>query len=519
MQSPVSQSSVSNLARPQNHLPNRRSNAHLPPISHFSKPPPGFRSNGRPGIWDASLNSLGGCVDDVSMNTWSTKRTTSGSASDMTMPDYMYTSSHVPRQVPPWLSNKSQYSQSASTDWEDHLPRKEKERQLVVTLRDDQLGQIIEAMSPPKQNREAPRGFGSQRHENAGQPPAAHTYYPPKSEVVPPVNRPSSASIAHKSSYPDFNNALRNSSNKHSPSKQRPHDATKDRPATMHCPSISDNKENCPPSQSRLPTPFPHANRVPTPNPFAQRLPTYTSDVPMRDLSPAFSSMYRFDRSEAPPPTAEPAKFGSAHGPSTAIIRGRKEGTASDQATRHDQSLLSAFNSRFQNVHKPTTSKDQDRFSHNTQRSVPNLAEVIDVDAVDPHLATNPSLDGTKLSPFKPCHKTGVSLSSIDSTGRLERQLFSALGEELGSFEHHIDTTDMGPELAQALGSGTGHSDLGGSAILNPAASDFEPTIKRKRQVTLGHGDRERSPMTKKEKAELADIESQEEVVVCLRGD
>jgi hypothetical protein len=145
--------------------------------------------------------------------------------------------------------------------------------------------------------------------------------------------------------------------------------------------------------------------------------------------------------------------------------------------------------------------------------------EVIDVDAIDPHLATNTSLDNTKLSPFKPCHKTGVSLSSIDSTGRLERQLFSALGEELGSFERHIDTTDMGPELAQALG-GAAHSDLSGSTMLNPTANDFEPMIKRKRQVTLGHGDRERSPMTKKEKAELGGTGSQEEeVVVCMRGD
>ena len=241
----------------------------------------------------------------------------------------------------------------------------------------------------------------------------------------------------------------------------------------------------------------------------------------MRDPSPALSSLYRFNRSEVPPPTTEYAKFESAHGPSTVNIRSRKEGVASDsprlsdQAMRHDQSLLPALNSGSQIIHK-STSKDQDRSSHN----IPNLVEVIDVDAIDPHLTTNTSLDNTKLSPFKPCHKTGVSLSSIDSTGRLERQLFSALGEELGSFERHVDTTGMGPELAQALG-GAAHSDLSGSTMLNPTASDFGPMIKRKRQVTLGHGDRERSPMTKKEKAELGGTEGQEEeeVVVCMRGD
>ncbi|CAN9106682.1 unnamed protein product [Alternaria alternata] len=379
MQSPISQRSMYNVDRPPNILPNRRSNAHLPSISQFSKPVPSLKNNSRLGTWGDTLNSLGGCADDVSMDTWSTKRTTSGSTSDMAMPDYSYTSSHLSRQgPPPWMLDKSQYSQSNSTDWENHHPGKDKERQLVVTLRDDQLGQIIEAVSPPKQNRELQHGFCNQHHENAGRPPTAHTYHPSKPEIVPPVNRPSSASIVRKSSYAELNNVLRNASNKQSPTKQRSQD----------------------------------------------------------------------------------------------------------------------------------------------KGGIPDLVEVIDVDAIDAHLATNAALDGTKLSPFKPCHKTGLSLSSIDSTGRLERQLFSALDEELGSFEHHIDNTGMGPELTQAIGSGMAHSDVSGTVMLNPTASDFEPTIKRKRQVTLSHGDRERSPMTKKEKAELVRAEGQdEEVVVCLRGD
>jgi hypothetical protein len=83
------------------------------------------------------------------------------------------------------MPDKSQYSQSNSTDWENHHPGKDKERQLVVTLRDDQLGQIIEAMSPPKQNRELQHGFCNQHHENAGRPPTAHTYHPSKPEIVP----------------------------------------------------------------------------------------------------------------------------------------------------------------------------------------------------------------------------------------------------------------------------------------------------------------------------------------------
>ena len=421
------------------------------------------------------------------------------------------------------MPDRSQYDQGMSTEWEDHPPRKEKEKQLVVTLRDDQLGQIIQAMSPPKQNRELSHGSGNQRHENTGRLPTAYNYCPPKSDINPPINRPSSAAMARKPSYSDFNNALRNASNKQSPINQRFHDAMNDKQPTMNHPSFSSNKENRPPSQSRLPTAFPNANRVPTPNPFAQRLPTHNSDISMRDPSPARSSMYRFSRSEAPPPTIEPAKFGSAHGPSAVNIRSRKEGLASDsprlsdQAMRHDQSLLPSLNSGPRTAHIPIF-EDKDDSSRNPQKNIPDVVEIIDVDAIDPHLNTNASFESNKLSPFKPCHKTGVSLSSIDSTGRLERQLYSALGEELGSFEHHIDTTGMGPELAQALGGVTAHSDFSGSGMLNPNAHEFEPTIKRKRQSTVG-GSRERSPMTKKEKADLRAGDDREEVVVCMRGD
>jgi hypothetical protein len=416
-----------------------------------------------------------------------------------------------------------QYDHNASTDWDDHRPRKEKERQLVVTLRDDQLGQIIEAISPPKQNRELPHGFGSQLHEHSGRPPTAHTYYPPKMGAPPPTGRPSSAALARTSSYPDFSHTLRNAANKQSPGKQYSHDTLKDRPPMMYHPSMSSNKENCPPSQTRLPTPFPNANRVPTPNPFSQRQPTFNSDVSMRDPSSALSSMYRFSRSEAPPASGELGKANSAHAPQTVNVRSRKEGMASDspklsdQATRHDQSLLPGVKVESRSIHRPS-SKDQGRPAHNAQKSVPDMVEVIDVDAIDPTLHSNASLDHNKLSPFKPNHKPGASLSSIDSTGRLERQLFSALGEELGSFDQQIDTTGMGPELAQALTGGTTHSDLSGTTILNPTASDFEPTIKRKRQGTLG-GERDRSPMTKKEKAGFGEAEGhKEEVIVCMGG-
>ncbi|KAF1944678.1 hypothetical protein EJ02DRAFT_432261 [Clathrospora elynae] len=509
MLSPLSHASKPTFVRPQNPEPHRRPHSHLPSISQFAKPPVGAKNGARAGIWDDAFSPFGDSGDDISMGTWSTKRTTSGSTSDMAMPDYMYTS-HSSRQAPPWRS-MPRYEHSTSTEWDDHQPRKERERQLVVTLRDDQLGQIIEAISPPKQSRELPQDFVITRHEHAGRPPTAHAYYPPKMGPPPPMNHPSSAAMARTSSYPDLNSALRNASNKQSPDQQYPHNTLKDRPPMMYHPSITSNKENCPPSQSRLPTPYPHANRVPTPNPFSQRLPTFGSDVSMRDPS-ANSSMYRFNRSEAPPPWTELGKAGSAHAPSTVNIRSRKEGMTSDspklsdQAMRHDQSLLPALSVETSTTQRPT-SKGQDRSANNMQKKVPDLVEIIDVDAIDPNLRRNASLDNDKLSPFKPIHKSGASISSVDSTGRLERQLFSALGEELGSFDQHIDTTGMGSELAQALSGTTAHSELGNTSVLNPAASDFEPSIKRKRQGTLG-GERDKSPMTKKEKAELVDEEA-----------
>ncbi|RAR02133.1 binding post-transcriptional regulator [Stemphylium lycopersici] len=521
MQSPLAQSSKSMSARPRETELSRRPNAHLPLISHFLKQPMGSICNGRAGIWDDNFSSLGDSADDISMDTWSTKRTTSGSTGDYTMPDYTYTSTPS-FNGPPWMRNMSRYSQSEGTDWNDR-PRKEREKQLLVTLREDQLGQIIEAMSPPKRDREISYESSAQRHEHVGRPPTTHAYFPPRAGPIPPINRPSSAALARKPSYTDFNSTLRNAFNKQSPNKQLSREAMNDRTPIMHHPSISSNKESCHPSQSRLPTPFPHANRVPTPNPFVPRLPTSTSDVSMIDHSSSHSSMYCFNQSEAPPPAAEPGKFSSAHGPSNVNIRSRKEGLASDspklseQVNRHDQSLLPAISTEARMAHKPM-SKEQNKAAYSTQQDIPGLVEIIDVDAIDPSLDANESMNNSKLSPFKPNHRTGISLSSIDSTGRLERQLFSALGEELGSFDHQIDTTGMGPELAQALGGTKTHSELSGTTLLNPTASDFEPTVKRKRQGTFG-GDRNGSPMNKREKAESGEAEEQREVVVCMRGD
>jgi hypothetical protein len=133
---------------------------------------------------------------------------------------------------------------------------------------------------------------------------------------------------------------------------------------------------------------------------------------------------------------------------------------------------------------------------HNTpnipSKRVPNIVEVIDVDAIDPTLSQEAPLDANKLSPYKPNHTSGMS--SVDSTSRFERKMFSALGEELYGFDPQVDTTGMEP------------------ASPTVGAREFEPVGKRKRQGTLGG----ESPLSKKEKGSE---DGDELEILQLRGD
>ncbi|EUC45801.1 hypothetical protein COCMIDRAFT_94496 [Bipolaris oryzae ATCC 44560] len=525
MQTPQLHNSQPMFTRSNDTEPKRQSNAHLPPVPHFTKHfvPPTSHTR-RATTWDDAFSTLNHNGDTASIDDWSEKRKTSAS-SDHRMLNCMY-DSHALANDLPWVGNMSQHVPSESIDWDDYSKTR-KEKQLVVTLRDDQLGQIIDAISPPKHNREISRMPGGPFHEPASQQ-AAHTYYPPKFGTAPPIKRPSSGALARKSSYQDSSSILRNVSNKPSTHKHYPQDDGKDRISTRPRPSIPSNKEDIASSQLRLPTPFPHANRVPTPNPFAQGQPATMSELSMRGWSSTQASAHRINRSEAPQSATEISMLGSAHGPSNFNFRSRKEGLVADspklpdQATRQYDCSMPTANSDSQ-VEQSFVQEAQGNSTQNDRKVIPGLVEIIDVDAVDPTLNTTAVVDTNKLSPFKPSHKSRISQSSIDSTGRLERQLFSALGEELGSFDHHhhhqIDTTDMGPELMHALGGDARtNSELSGSAILGLAMSDFEPAVKRKRQGTLG-GRSSGSPMSKKEKADGVESKEHREVVVSMRGD
>ncbi|EMD59532.1 hypothetical protein COCSADRAFT_151853 [Bipolaris sorokiniana ND90Pr] len=506
--------------------PKRQSNAHLPPVPHF---PTHFVAptshTRRATTWNDAFSTLNHTGDTASIDDWSEKRKIFA-LSDHPMPNYMY-GSHTSTNGLPWMGNMSQHVQSESTDWDDYS-KPPKEKQFVVTLRDDQLGQIIDAISPPKHNREISRTPGGPFHEPASQQ-AAHTYYPPKFGTAPSTKRPSSGVLARKLSYQDSSSVLRNVSNKPSSHKYHSQDDGKDRMSARPRLSMPHNKEDIGSSQLRFPTPFPHANRVPTPNPFAQGQPATISELSMRDWSSTQASAHRVNRSDAPQSATEISRLSSAQGPSNFNSRSRNEGLMfdspklSDQATRQDECSMPTTSSDSQ-VEQSFVQKVQGNFAQDDQKSIPGQVEIIDVDAVDPSLEMNAAVVTSNLSPFKPTHKSRNSQSSTDSTDRLERQLFSALGEELGSFDHHhhhhyhqIDTTDMGPELMHALGGARTNTELSSSAMLGLATSNFEPAVKRKRQGTLGRGSNG-SPMSKKEKADGAESKEQREIVVSMRG-
>ncbi|KAF1955236.1 hypothetical protein CC80DRAFT_594424 [Byssothecium circinans] len=354
-----------------------------PQFSQWPKPP---GRGPRHDIWDTSMDSFGDSgFDSMSTDTW-TKSTPS--LADISMPD-LYASGFS-KSRDPWEPMPA-YERESSKAHESSRHRNV--RQVMVTLKDDQLGQLIEAISPPKK---------------ANSTNTSHNQPPPKMASL--FTRPSAAALARKASYQDLTKA---------------------------------DKENRPLGQDssqnhRMPAVYPYSNRVPTPHPQAAS--RFDSDVSMRDLSSVFSG---------PPPMTD-RRSSPAHVPSASgSVKSRKEGHQATLETRHDQSLLPDFD---QKDVKP---------------------------APDSPGAGAASATATTERAFAPTHKP---MSSVDSTVRLERTLYSALGDELAGFN------DEGLDQAES------------GAV--PVLDGFDTSAsKRKRQGTLGERDRDRdrdrSPLTK----------------------
>ncbi|KAF1971578.1 hypothetical protein BU23DRAFT_569745 [Bimuria novae-zelandiae CBS 107.79] len=435
--SSLSQLSPALLARPRNPEPFIRPSTDPPPhLSQFPKPTTDARRR-QSKFWDPPFQDSGlfsGCYDDSRADSWSTKRTTSQSTLDTSMPDLLYASPVFDQPGDPWSSMNPPYQFQMGGHADGKQTRREKgARQVVVTLRDDQLGQIIEAISPPKKghHRES-----TSRHPSIGTFTAQTTAHDPSGKVSESApTHPSAAAVARKVSYQEFLQSR-----------------------------ISPNKENLRPPQAQdgihLPTGFSHAGRIPTPHPFAvpeAQMHRWDSDVSMRDTSSMFSGLSR--RPLLRDDRASPAPVPNASG----SIKSRKEGiatftTSSPLELRHEQAIAQSDKARTD--------------TPNVTSSHAHIEDIIDVDAID--------------EDFKPGHKGGTS--SIDSTGRIERKLYSALGEEL-SF--HADIRPMAGVESEAI-SGIDNS----ARIETPAAS------KRKRQGTLG-GERDRSPIAKMVREEI----------------
>jgi hypothetical protein len=418
---------------------------------------------------------------------------------------------------PPSLRNRSSYHVlhndsvcGQSKHWEDNRPlTRGEEKQVVVTLREDQFGQLVEALSPPKRSRDCESSRHFDQDRKCLDPIAARMStqaFPPKMATGVPINtRPSSAALARTVSYLDFNPHIRTPSNKLSPTNpddkaEGTHQEKKSPEFRMYSGSFAGGKEN------RIPKPLPVANgtgiRTLCPVTLDQlgpnkvpglgmrqsqgqgiSLSSWDSDVSMRNPSSVFSSLTRVDKRE------RQGKDSLAPTPaSSGTIKSRKEGLmvssvqihgVVDQGGRHDHSLL------------PSPNRSQEEILGNRSDHTGNLSN-----AATTHQQTSLesmlNAEERANDPFISRHRSGAE--SLDSIGRVEKQLFSALGEAL-SFNHQEDnpqlhhnhtsqdTTDDSTQTADGLLTGL---------------SDFEnsPVQKRKRNGTFG-ADRGRSPVMK----------------------
>lgn len=451
----------SELIRPTNPEPFQQPPDQVLSLPSYPIPFMGHRAGAHPGTWYNAYGASGEPDKSVHVRSFSSQRYTSNTSGSESFYDASF--------PPPLRTHSATLSgQLACPPVTSRRPRNTNNaQQMMITLRDDQFGQILEALSPPKGDRRKPLHAQTQSHR------------PPKMGALSVPVRPSST--ANTRSIPDLNTPSRN---RRPSSDQTSFDM------------IASTRDTTSKKENRGP-------RLQRPISFVLESQRCDSDVSMRDSSSIASSLARVEKDLG----GLGSKIGSAHAPSAARkVKSRKEGLVNDtgdfdNSSRHDQSLLLMANAPETVAHGPARTPRNNHF------------EVIDVDAIDPSLTA----DLANLSPFKPSHKAGMS--SISSTGRLERQLYNALGEELGGFEQ-MNTNEMGSELAKALAGGS-QSDLNGSTLLD-STIEFEPVVKRKRQDTLG-GERDKSPAKKKERARQAMIESEEEDLPddmpCLRGD
>ncbi|KAF2476138.1 uncharacterized protein BDR25DRAFT_278949 [Lindgomyces ingoldianus] len=491
-QSPLSRHAGPGSAFPRPHNPEPHARPRTEPLPHFQqahRSQTGERGALRTGLWEGSMgDSLGDPFGDVSMmDTWSTRQTSSNETPDISMTDLLAS--------PPSSKAKStghnpieEHDKTRAKALEEHRRKREREeRQVVMALRDDQFETLIGAISPPKKGREREQGSHGHDQDHKHFHQATSQAPPPRmGPTGPPMNtRPSAAALARTSSYPDFHPHIRNTPHKSSPTLKEEKRGSADihkSPLRYQQASYTSDKENCPPNfqaqEKHIPTPHPTESRVPTPYPFAQnqgppghsfpKFSSWESDVEMRDPSSLFSSLSRREKETQ---QLAHGKGSPAHMPAASGgIKSRKEGlgigspASTDPVIRHDKSLLPSPGM--------SVAQEHARVPQNTPVSSAPLTRIENI--VDVH----------ETKPFVPGHR-----SNEDSIGKIEQQLWSALGDELTSFETAANSASYGHNGNVASMDVEG----GGLSGLEELES---PVMKRKRKGTMG-GERGRSPSAK----------------------
>lgn len=234
-------------------------------------------------------------------------------------------------------------------------------------------------------------------------------------------------------------------------------------------------------------TPYPY-----TPNQVEQNEATgqrpvqndWDSDISMRNPSSVLSNLTKTERRERQGKSSlVPTPNASGH------VKSKKEGHnidnnspvlgSTEQESRHDHSLLPDQQDSI--VKSLGKSHDQGRSSDTgtTNHQYMRMESMLNTTQQD-------------QDPFVPGHRSGAD--SLDSIGRVEKELFSALGEEL-SFNHQDETTRLYPDRTnqEIVHDST---DMTEGFLARLPEFDNSPVQKRKRNGTFG-AERGRSPVTK----------------------
>ncbi|ORY15731.1 hypothetical protein BCR34DRAFT_163502, partial [Clohesyomyces aquaticus] len=335
---------------------------------------------------------------------------------------------------------------------------------------------------------------------------------------------------------------------------------------TYH-PSYASDKENIAPNPSRAPTPRPSGmsvsteSRVPTPYPFPPRHlpgsanpPYYTSwgggsgpaDIEIRDSSSMFSSLVRGrtdlnPRSQHPPhpypgstkgspalaplPAAsgsvksrkEGLGLGTATGTGTGTETGSPTGPRSQQASprvglAQAQQAQSQSQDKQKSVPRSTTpgstplTRIENIVHTNMNTNAEDRANRGGIGSGSPERTHTQTKTSQQLQQqgsqhhFVPGHKSHRHVDSID---KIERQLWSALGDEMATFDAGADIADADVEHGNSTSTSfeQGHNDAakivspvldtGGLTLaqLGELEQAESAVVKRKRQGSVGGGE------------------------------